>query len=91
MAGDHKAFMSVESEFVPFVFRHYSDTKKYMEQYRKVHTKGDIYRRPVSQDYYTINTKLKYALAGPQDIVYEWSPHRKLCGCAEQTNMPELR
>ena len=47
MAGDHKAFMSAESEFVPFVFRHYSDTKKYMEQYRKMHTKGDIYQRAV--------------------------------------------
>ena len=46
MAGDHKAFLSTDND-VPFVFRHYSDTKKYMEQYRKVHTKGDIYQRPV--------------------------------------------
>ena len=51
MAGDHKAFMSAESEFVTFVFRHYSDTKKYMEQYRRVHTKGDIYKRPVRGGY----------------------------------------
>ena len=48
MVGDHKAFLSAD-ECVPFAFRHYSDTKKYMEQYRKFHTKGDIYQRQVGK------------------------------------------